>query len=241
MASPFSIFTAEMLLILPTSLWLLLLLLPLLAGPEVTNTLRFFFSSAPPVPFSLSRRLSLLGFLGLEGGALWRKKSLCLKTLCMFVGGWDRSPGSGQRDSAATARLPRAEAPRAAAGTLLLRGLLEFLSAAAAVASRSPAEFLGSDAPLVDSDLLGRRRRVEIQGRLRAVVGGSFRLGRLDERGFGYRRSSSGGVSGAQRVSHLEASLYLLSSPSRRFFFFCSTCKAAEKRRGLICSKRGRG
>lgn len=78
MTSPFSFFAAEMLLNLPTSL------LTVVPDPEVNNSLCFFFSSPPPFPFSLSfsRCLSLLSFLDLEEeGALWRKKSLCLKTL----------------------------------------------------------------------------------------------------------------------------------------------------------------
>lgn len=134
---------------------------------------------------------------------------------------WLGSTGSRHRRVVA-ARLNRTEAPqtRATAIALLLRGLLEFLFAAT-VASHSsfPAEFLGFNAPLLDSDLLGRRR-VEIPGRLRAVVRGSLRLGRLGERAFGggdrggYRSSrSSGEVNGAQRVSHLEASLSIYSLP----------------------------
>lgn len=135
---------------------------------------------------------------------------------------WLGSTGSRHRRVAA-ARLDRTEAPHtraAAAITLLLRGLLEFLFAAT-VASHScfPAEFFGFNAALLDSDLLGRRR-VGIPGRLRAVVRGSLRLGRLDERAFGggdrggYRSSrSSGEVNGASRVSHLEASLSIYSLP----------------------------
>lgn len=116
--------------------------------------------------------------------------------------------------AAGAAALRRADAPRAAAATL--RGLLEFLPAAA-VASHSPvpAEFLGLHAPLLDSDLLGRRW-VKIPGGLSALVRGALRLGRLAVRalGGGERRGQSGGeVSGAQRGSHLEASpsIYSLS------------------------------
>lgn len=126
----------------------------------------------------------------------------------------------GRHRRVVAARLNRAEGARAraAAITLLLRGLLEFLFAATVASHSFPAEFLGFNAPLLDTDLLGRRR-VEIPGRLRAVVRGSLRLVRLDERAFvagdrrGYRSSSSGEVSKAQRVSHLEASLSIYSFP----------------------------
>lgn len=66
-----------------------LLLITLLPGDGVTDSLRFFLSSPSPFPFSLCR--SLFAFLGLEEdeGALWRKKSLCLKSLCVLDGGWD--------------------------------------------------------------------------------------------------------------------------------------------------------
>lgn len=129
------------------------------------------------------------------------------------------------------ASLNRAYAPQTRAAAITLRGLLEFLFTAT-VASHSsvPVEFLGFIAPLFDSDLLGRRR-VEIPGGLRAVVRGSLRLGRLDERAFGggdrrgYRSSSgssSGEVSGAQRGSHLEASpsIYSLSPTAAAAAFF---------------------
>lgn len=77
--SPFSLLPAEVLL-LNLLISLLLTLLP-------DNSLCFFFSSPPPFPFSVC--LSLLCFLALdEEGALWRKKSLCLKTLWVFAGGW---------------------------------------------------------------------------------------------------------------------------------------------------------
>lgn len=125
--------------------------------------------------------------------------------------------------AAAGGRLNRTTAPqaRAAAITLQLRVLLEFLFTAT-VASHSsvPVEFLGFNAPLFDSDLLGRRRLVEITGRLGVVTKGSFRLGRLAERALngGYSRSSSKGgssreVNTALRVSHLEASLSIYSLP----------------------------
>lgn len=65
----------------------------LLPGPGVTDSLYFFFSIPSPFPFCLSFSLclSLFAFLGFEEdeGALWRKKSLCLKSLCVFDGGWD--------------------------------------------------------------------------------------------------------------------------------------------------------
>lgn len=159
----------------------------------------------------------------------------------------------GSTGSRAAARLNRAEAPQARAGAitllLLLRGLLvEFLSAAAR--SSFPAEFLGFNAPLLDSDLLGRRR-VEIPGRLRAVVvRGSLRLGRLDERAFdggdrrGYRSSSSGEVSGAQRVSHLEASLSIYSlPPTAAAAVFLRDVQAGSEGAGpsLIDRRSGRG
>lgn len=85
--------------------------------------------------------------------------------------------------TATAAALRRADAPRAAAATL--RGLLEFLPAAAVTShSPVPAEFLGLHAPLLDSDLLGRRW-VKIPGGLSALVRGALRLGRLAVRAFG--------------------------------------------------------
>lgn len=83
--SPFSLFMAEHLSNLQISAGLL----ASLPGPGVTHSLCFFFSSPSPFTFSLS--LSLFVFLGLgeDEGALWRKKSLCLKSLCVFDGGCD--------------------------------------------------------------------------------------------------------------------------------------------------------
>lgn len=88
--SPFSLFTAEHLSSLQVSAGLL----ASLPGPGVTHSLCFFFSSPSPFTFSLS--LSLFVFLGLgeDEGALWRKKSLCLKSLCVFGGGCD-PPAAG--------------------------------------------------------------------------------------------------------------------------------------------------
>lgn len=149
---------------------------------------------------------------------------------------WLVPTGSRHRRVVAT-RLNRAEAPQARPINLLLIGLLEFLSA---VASHScfPAEFLGFNAPLLQSDLLGQRR-VEIPGRLKAVVRGSLCLGRLDQRAFGggdrrgYRSSSSGEVSGAQRVSHLEASLSIYSLPQRPpLLFFLRDVQAGSEGAG---------
>lgn len=87
--SPFALFVAEELSHLLKSV----LLLALLPGPGVTATLYFFFSIPSPFTFSLSFSLclSLFAFLGFkeDEGALWRKNSLCLKSLCVFDGGWD--------------------------------------------------------------------------------------------------------------------------------------------------------
>lgn len=164
---------------------------------------------------------------------------------------WLGSTGSRHRRVAA-ARLNLSGAPqtRATAITLLLllRGLLEFLFTAT-VASHSsfPAEFLGFNALLLDSDLFGRRR-VEIPGRLRAVVRDFLRLGLFDDRAFGggdrwgYRRSSSSGeVNGAQRVSHLEASLYLLSSSTAADAVFCDVQAGKEGRGWKLIDRRALG
>ena len=197
--------------------------------------------------FPLFPLFIFIRFLGSGAGRRFVEEEVALFEDFVCVCRWLGSTGSRHRRVAA-ARLGGAEAPqsRAAAITLLLRRLLEFLFAAN-VASHSPfpAEFLGFNAPLLDSDLLGRRRRVEIPGRLRAVVGSSLRLARLDERAFdggdrrGYRRSSggsggsSGEVSGAQRVSHLEASTSIYSlSPTAAAAVFCATCRQAVKGRG---------
>lgn len=142
---------------------------------------------------------------------------------------WLGSTGDRNRRVVA-ASLNRAYAPQTRAAAITLRGLLEFLFAATVASHSVPAEFLGFIAPLFDTDLLGRRR-VEIPGGLRAVVRGSLRLGRVDERAFGggdrrgYRSSggsSSGEVSGAQRGSHLEASpsIYSLSPTATAAAFF---------------------
>lgn len=161
-----------------------------------------------------------------------------------FIGRRLGSPGSGHRRAAPAAAAARRDGAEAPGVTPLLPGLPESLSAVT-VASHCafPAQFLGLDAPLHESDLLGRRC-VEFAGTLRAVVGGSCRLVRLDRRAFGRggdrrgsRSSSSSGASGAQRVSHLEASLCLLASPYGRrccFFFFSATSKEAVKGPGLI-------
>lgn len=131
-----------------------------------------------------------------------------------FVCRWVRVAAAA---AAAATRLHRAEAPQSRAAALVLPG---------ASLSSVPDDFLGFNAPLLHSELLGRRWVVEIPGNLGAVR-------RLDERALdgGDRRShkhlsgsgsssssgSSGEVSGAQRVSHLEASLSIYSlSPNGR-------------------------
>lgn len=196
--------------------------------------------------FPLLPLFIFIRFLGSGAGRRFVEEEVALFEDFVCVCRWLGSTGSRHRRVAA-ARLGRAVAPqsRAAAITLLLRRLLEFLFAAN-VASHSPfpAEFLGFNAPLLGSDLLGRRRRVEIPGRLRAVVGSSLRLARPDERAFdggdrrGYRRSSSSGgssgeVSGAQRVSHLEASPSIYSlSPTAAAAVFLRDVQAGSEGAG---------
>lgn len=157
-----------------------------------------------------------------------------------FVYVWRWLGASGDRNRRVVrAGLGRVDAPQARVTAITLRGLLEFLFAATVTSHSSvPAEFLGFNAPLFYSDLLGRRR-VKIPGGLRAVVRCSLRLGRLEKRALGggerrgYRSSSgssSGDASGAQRGSHLEASpsIYSLSpTAAAAVFFFCTTCKQA--------------
>lgn len=161
-----------------------------------------------------------------------------------FVCVWRWLGASGDRNRRVVrAGLRRADAPQARAAAITLRGLLEFLFAATVTSHSSvPAEFLGFNAPLFYSDLLGRRR-VKIPGGLRAVVRCSFRLGRLDKRALGggerrvYRNSSSssssGKASGAQRGSHLEASpsIYSLSPTAAAavFFFFLHDVQAGSE------------
>ncbi len=214
-------------------------------GHQQFMFLFLFPTSFPLLPLFLPLFISVR-FLGFGGGRRFVEEEIALFEDFVCVCRWLGSTGSRHRRvaaaaAAAAARLDRAEAPqtRAAAITLLLRGLLEFLFAAT-VASHSsfPTEFLGFNAPLLDSDLLGRRR-VEIPGRLRAVVRGSLRLGRLDERAFrggdrrGYRSSSSGEVSGAQRVSHLEASLSIYSlSPTAAAAVFLRDVQAGSEGAG---------
>lgn len=122
--------------------------------------------------------------------------------------------GDGDGDSAATATvLHRTDAPRAAAAAAAsLDGLLEFLPAAASHSEPVPVDFPGLDAPLLDSDLLGRRR-VEFSGAVRTAVRGGGgrrrsrrRRGRFAVGGFGggqRRGESRGEPSGAQRGGHL--------------------------------------
>ena len=208
----------------------------------------FLLSASFPLFLLLLSLFIFIRFLGSGAGRRFVEEEVALFEDFVCVCRWLGSTGSRHRRVAA-ARLGRAEAPqsRAAAITLLLRRLLEFLFAAN-VASHSPfpAEFLGFNAPLLDSDLLGRRRRVEIPGRLRAVVWSSLPLARLDERAFdggdrrGYRSSSSSGgggssgeVSGAQRVSHLEASPSIYSlSPTAAAAVFLRDVQAGSEGAG---------
>lgn len=134
--------------------------------------------------------------------------------------------------SGAATALYWTDVPRAAAATL--RGLLEFLAADASHSSPVPVEFLGLDAPLFHSDLLGRRR-VEIRGAVRAAaIGGARRRGCLAVRDFGGRRrrgESGREPSGAQRGSHLEASpsIYSLSPTAASAAFFTRLAGAGEQ------------
>lgn len=150
------------------------------------------------------------------------------------VAGRGGGGGTAASSGAATA-LYLPDVPRAAAASAAtLRGLLEFLAADASHSSPVPVEFLGLDAPLFQSDLLGRRR-VEIRGAVRAAaIGGARRRGCLAVRDFGggRRRGESGREpSGAQRGSHLEASpsIYSLSPTAASAVFFTRRAGAGEQ------------
>lgn len=147
-----------------------------------------------PLFLSLFILVGLLGF----GGRRFVEEEIALFEDFVNVGGRLGTTARRYRGVVA-ARLGRTEAPQSWVAITQLRWLLVSSAATATV------EFLGFNTLSLASDLLGRWR-VEFPGRLGAVVRGSLRLGRLGERTFD-GGSSPKEVNGAQRVSHLEASV----------------------------------